>query len=142
MRRGVHRACSAQRYDKRLRRIDHVAHDPFGDPAQRGICQRLGTFEYRRARQREIDALGGRAPRLQLVGLGRDVARVAMGRLRPDNRLPVAPGDQEQTLTDRRRAVVAGAQFAVFDVVALAAKGIAERIVSIHAPRCRGAMPQ
>ena len=115
-------------HNERLGRVDHIAHDALGDPAQGGIGQRLRAFEDRRARQREIDALGRRAPRLQLVGLGGDVARVAVRRLRPDNRLAIAAGDQEQALADSRSSVVAGAQLAVLDVVALTAQGVAEGV--------------
>lgn len=37
--------------DEQVFRVDHVAHDPFGDPAQRGVGQRTLSAEDARARQ-------------------------------------------------------------------------------------------
>src|SRR5690606_27705119 len=74
------------------------------------VGQRLLAFEYALAGYAPVNALRSGAVRQ----LAFDRLR-CMGRLRPDDRLPVAPGDQEQALAAGRGSIVAGAQDAMLN---------------------------
>jgi hypothetical protein len=108
-----------QAHDERLGRLDDVAPDPGRDPPERVLRERLGAVEDARARERPVDALGRRAPRLEVpIEEACLPLRVGMSRLRPDDRSPVAPRYEEQPLADGRRAEVARSKLPPLDVVA------------------------
>jgi hypothetical protein len=67
---------------------------------------------------RPVDDLGRSAPRQALAAehLGR--AGLAVGRLRPDDRLTVAARDHEEALADGGRAIIAGAKLLELEPVA------------------------
>ena len=70
----------------------------------------------------EVDALGCRAPWFQIAGDDVGALRVAMGRVRPEDREAVPARDKEQTLANGRGAIVAGAQFPPIDLITMLAK--------------------
>src|SRR5690606_19466090 len=101
------------RHDEGLCSVDHLALNAAGNPAQCCIGQRPLALEYALGRYAPVDALRCRAVRLlALRWLGR------MGRLRPYDRLPITPGEQEQALAAGRGSVVAGAQDAMLNHIA------------------------
>ena len=72
----------------------------------------------RRAGQGEIQYLGNGHPRLFAAHPYLDAVRRSMCRLRPYDLLPIASGNQEKPLADRRRSVVAGTQQPVLHMIA------------------------
>src|SRR5579885_1891202 len=106
--------------DKRLRAVHDIAHDAFGYPPASCLGQRPLAREDRRARYRPVDTGCGHAPRLEFAGLESWCLRIAMRGLWPGDRNAVASCDQEKTLANCRRAVIAGPKLAPLDVVAAA----------------------
>ena len=111
-------------HQERFRVVEDVPLNPFGDASERVVGQRpfhvdelallLGQ-EDRVAWEGEVDALRSRPPGL-LAGLELD--GVAVGGFRPDDRIAISPGDQEEAETSGRGAVVGGVHGPPLNLVA------------------------
>lgn len=119
---------------KRLLGLNHISHHTPRDTVQRGVLERahgaqavfthdfLGRAEDRWARQRPVDNAGSADPRLHVTRDHLGAAGFAVRWSRPDNRCAVATGHDEQAFSDRRHAVVAGAQLLPFHAISQAAQ--------------------
>ncbi|VUC84993.1 Uncharacterised protein [Raoultella terrigena] len=104
-------------HDEWVIAIDHKSLDTPCYTLQRINCKRLFAVKYRWCRNGPVDAFCCCPPWRQFTCQYRGRFRVAMRSLRPDNGFIVATHQHEESLADRRRTIITGTKFAIFDLI-------------------------
>ncbi|SLW76134.1 Uncharacterised protein [Klebsiella variicola] len=104
-------------HDEWVIAINHKSLDTPSYTLQRVNCKRLFAVKYRWCRNGPVDAFSSCPPCRQFTCQHRGRFRVTMRSLRPDNGFIVATHQHKESLADRRRTIITGTKFAIFDLI-------------------------